>query len=122
MERYLGRRFGGEPQGLLRYLPQRSDRGLRGEGMIAITRLRPLLWILLAEEERHVTVPPFRFAGGFNLEAAEAICTGDRVGLHAVLDLLKNLADKRIVVAERLNGDIRYLLLQTIRQYGLERL
>ncbi len=77
---------------------------------------------LLSVEERTLLRRLGVFAGGFNLEAAEAICTDDGVEVVAILDLLTNLVDKSLVVAEGLNGDIRYRLLETVRQYGLERL
>jgi len=77
---------------------------------------------LLSEEERTLLRRLAVFAGGFNFEAVEAICTGDGVEVFAILDLLTSLVDKSLVVAEGLNGDIRYRLLETIRQYGLEKL
>ena len=77
---------------------------------------------LLSEEERTLLRRLAVFAGGFNFEAVEAICTGDGVEMFAILDLLTSLVDKSLVVAEGLNGDIRYRLLETIRQYGLEKL
>ena len=77
---------------------------------------------LLSEEERTVLRRLAVFAGGFSFEAAEAICADGGVEVFAVLDLLTNLVDKSLVAAEGLNGDIRYRLLETIRQYGLEKL
>ena len=77
---------------------------------------------LLPEEERTLLRRLSAFAGGFTLEAAEAVCGGDGVDEYAVLDLLTNLVDKSLVVAEGLNGDMRYLFLETIRQYGWEKL
>lgn len=77
---------------------------------------------LLAETERVLLRRLAVFAGGSTLEAAEAVCAGDDVAADDVLDLLANLVDKSLVVAEGLNGDVRYRLLETIRQYGRERL
>jgi predicted ATPase/class 3 adenylate cyclase len=77
---------------------------------------------LLSDKERTLLRRLSVFAGGFNLEAGEAICAGDGLEKDAILDLLTNLVDKSLVVAEGLNGDIRYLLLETVRQYGLEKL
>lgn len=57
------------------------------------------------------------FAGGFELEAAEAICTADTVDAFEVMDLLGSLVDKSLVVADRTPGSVRYRLLETIRQY-----
>jgi DNA-binding CsgD family transcriptional regulator len=63
------------------------------------------------------------FAGGFDLEAAEDVCGGDGVERREVLDLTAALIDKSILV--RAPGDqiqARYRLLETVRQYGQERL
>jgi predicted ATPase/class 3 adenylate cyclase len=56
-------------------------------------------------------------AGGWSIEAAEAICDG-----LPALDALVELVNKSLVVAEEGLGEARYRLLETIRQYGLERL
>ena len=70
------------------------------------------------------------FAGGWTLEAAEAVC-GDEDDLATdgamieradVLSLLLGLVDRSLVVAEELTGEERYRLLETIRQYALEKL
>jgi predicted ATPase/transcriptional regulator with XRE-family HTH domain len=61
------------------------------------------------------------FAGGFSLEEVEAICDEECDG--NVLDLLTQLVNKSLVVADRVSGErTRYTLHETIRQYGLERL
>jgi hypothetical protein len=65
------------------------------------------------------------FAGGFSLEAVEAVCAGDGTGVidpADVLDLLTKLVDKSLVTTEVLEHDLRYRMLETIRQYGRERL
>ena len=77
---------------------------------------------LLTEEERILLRRVAAFAGGFSLEASEAVCAGGRVESDAVLDLIASLVDKSLIVAEGLNGDMRYLLLETIRHYSLEKL
>jgi DDE superfamily endonuclease len=59
------------------------------------------------------------------LEAAEAVGAGDGIGQHDVLDLLSKLVDKSLVVAEASQGEegaLRYRMLETLRQYGQERL
>src|SRR6516165_5771114 len=77
---------------------------------------------MLSEPERgglrHVAV----FASGFALEAAEAVSEGDGVDASEVLDLVVRLVDKSLVVAEEQGGKVRYRLLETVRQYGRERL
>ncbi len=57
------------------------------------------------------------FVGGFELEAAEAICETEGVDSFDVADLLRSLVDKSLVVADREAGSVRYRLLETIRQY-----
>ncbi len=62
------------------------------------------------------------FAGGCTLEAVEAVCAFDAgdgsFSHHEVADLLSELIDKSLV----LRDDQRYRLLETIRQYGAEKL
>jgi non-specific serine/threonine protein kinase len=84
------------------------------------------------------------FAGGFTLEAAEAICEGkadlaasaSEIGAPPapaqtvfrqessleVLDLVNALVNKSLVQVERSGGEVRYRLLETMRQYARERL
>jgi predicted ATPase len=62
------------------------------------------------------------FAGGFDLRAAEAVCGFDPIDELDVLDLLGSLVDKSMVVAEHGVAGSRYRLLETMRQFGEERL
>jgi predicted ATPase len=64
------------------------------------------------------------FAGGWTLEAAEAVCAGDGVAAGDVFDLLGHLIDKSLVQVDRLaaTGGAWYRLLETIRQYALSKL
>ncbi|MPY78855.1 MAG: LuxR family transcriptional regulator [Actinophytocola sp.] len=62
------------------------------------------------------------FSGGFDLAAAEAVCSDDTIPEADVVALLAALVDKSIVIADHQDGRLRYRLLETIRQYGLERL
>jgi predicted ATPase/DNA-binding CsgD family transcriptional regulator len=63
------------------------------------------------------------FAGGWTLEAAEAVGSGDGIAPAAVLDLLTGLVDKSLVQAEpQADGTTRYRLLETVRQYAEEKL
>jgi non-specific serine/threonine protein kinase len=97
-------------------------------------------YALLAEPERALFRRLSVFAGGFGLEAAEAMCSevsgvgsqvsGEGTGRtdtryltpNTVLDLLTQLVDKSLVLVEEGTGEARYRLLETIRQYGWERL
>ncbi len=62
------------------------------------------------------------FAGGFSLEAVEAVCADELVDSREILDLLQHLIDKSTVVSEDHGEAVRYRLLETVRQYGQERL
>lgn len=62
------------------------------------------------------------FAGGFDLAAAEAVCAGDDLDTYDIIDLLGDLVDKSMVIASRTDLGTRYRLLETLRQYGEERL
>jgi predicted ATPase/class 3 adenylate cyclase len=77
---------------------------------------------LLHEPERETLRRLSVFAGGFELEAAEAICADGGVDAFDVLDLLGSLVDKSLVVADRTPGSVRYRLLDTIRQYAAQEL
>jgi predicted ATPase/class 3 adenylate cyclase len=77
---------------------------------------------LLSEIERGLLRRLSVFAGGWTLEAAEGICTGQGVEASNVLDLLTHLVDKSLVVVERPEGEARYHMLETVRQYSVNRL
>ncbi len=77
---------------------------------------------LLAEKEQMLLRRMSVFAGGFTLEALEAVCSGDFIETHEVLGLLAQLVDKSLVTADPQNGSGRYRLLETVRQYGQEKL
>ena len=62
------------------------------------------------------------FAGGFDLDAAVAVCGGDGVQRYQVLDQLTLLVDKSLVLADNIADRARYRTLETIREYGLEKL
>src|SRR5262249_10230521 len=77
---------------------------------------------LMREPERVLLRRLAVFAGGCTLEAVEAICTGDGLEPAAVLDVLSQLVDHSVVVAEEGLVGMRYRLLETIREYGSEQL
>jgi non-specific serine/threonine protein kinase len=78
---------------------------------------------LLTELEKVLLQRLSVFAGGWTLEAAEAVCGGEGIEPAEVLDLLGRLVDKSLVQAERdPNGIARYRLLETLREYAGERL
>ena len=77
---------------------------------------------LLDEWQQRLLVRLAVFAGGCIRDAAEAICAGAPIEARAVLGLLTDLVARSLVVAERGGVDTRYRLLETIREYGEERL
>ena len=77
---------------------------------------------LLPDEERALLRRLSVFAGGFSLEAAESVCVGVDLERDGVLDLLSHLVDKSLVTAQEESGEARYRLLETVRQYGSEKL
>ncbi|WP_037885638.1 winged helix-turn-helix domain-containing protein [Streptomyces sp. NRRL S-646] len=62
------------------------------------------------------------FAGGFSLEAAEGVCCGEGIAEAEVLDLLDRLVAQSVVLTCKADGQRRYRLLASIREYGRERL
>ncbi|MGW0565968.1 BTAD domain-containing putative transcriptional regulator [Streptomyces tauricus] len=74
-------------------------------------------WDLLDEPERTVLREVSVFAGGWDLEAAEAVCSGP------VAELVGALVDKSLIVATpgRRGGGMRYRMLETIHEYAVER-
>jgi predicted ATPase/DNA-binding winged helix-turn-helix (wHTH) protein len=76
---------------------------------------------LLAETERAVLRRLSIFPGNFTLEAASSVASDDSIDEFAVIDLLSQLIDRSLVVADTGNG-ARYRLLETTRAYALEKL
>jgi predicted ATPase/transcriptional regulator with XRE-family HTH domain len=68
------------------------------------------------------------FAGGFSLQAAEAVCGWDVAGEGRVLETLASLVDNSLLVSRAEgNADLggaepRFMMLETIREYASERL
>jgi predicted ATPase len=77
---------------------------------------------LLDEPERVLLRRLGVFAGGFELGAVEAMVTDNSVARLEVVSLVDRLVDKSLLVAETAGDLTRYRLLETIRDYGLERL
>jgi non-specific serine/threonine protein kinase len=61
-------------------------------------------------------------AGGWSLEAAEAICAGEELASVDVLDVLTQLVGKSLVMVVEEGGEARYRLLEPVRQYAQQRL
>ncbi len=79
-------------------------------------------YALLSEKEQKVLQRLSVFSGGATLEAVEFVCAGDRVEADEVRDTLSHLVDKSLTVADQRSGEMRYVLLETIRQYAWEKL
>ena len=112
-------------------LARRLDRRFRlltGGERVAIERHQTLRatidwsYDLLRDPEKRLLARLSVFAGGCTLEAAEAVCGGDPIEVDGVLELLVVLVARSLVVADDGGPDTRYRLLETIRQYGEERL
>jgi predicted ATPase/DNA-binding CsgD family transcriptional regulator len=99
-------------------------RGPRGAVPRQQTLAASIEWshALLGEADRIILRRLAVFAGGFGLEAARAVALGGAVTRDDVLDALGRLVDKSLVVAEERDGEARYRLLETIRQYAADRL
>ena len=78
---------------------------------------------LLFDDERQLFARLSVFTGGCGLEAVESVCADEALDRGDVLDLVSRLVDKSLVVAEfDESGDVRYSQLQTLWEYGRERL
>ncbi|HET7667853.1 MAG TPA: LuxR family transcriptional regulator, partial [Mycobacterium sp.] len=77
---------------------------------------------LLTDSERVLFRRLSVFVGGFDLDAARAVAAGADIEGFQVLDQLGPLVDKSLVVADSSGGASRYRLLDTVRQYGAEKL
>lgn len=62
------------------------------------------------------------FTGSFDLDAAEAVCAGDGIATSAVADLIDGLVAKSVLLRCPGGQRARYRLLDTVREYGQQRL
>jgi len=62
------------------------------------------------------------FAGGWTLEAAEAVCAGEGLASDEVLDVLSGLVAKSLVLTEQHVEEVRYRFLESLREYAVEKL
>jgi predicted ATPase/class 3 adenylate cyclase len=83
---------------------------------------------LLSQPERILLMRLSVFAGSWTLDAAEQVCSDEGEAQEAIraediLDLLGELADKSLVLpAQEAGREMRYAMLETIRQYAHEKL
>lgn len=77
---------------------------------------------LLSSEESCLFRRLSVFAGGWTLEAAEAVCSDGDIQARQVLDLLSRLVDKSLVIMQVQRDAARYYFLETIRVYAHDKL
>lgn len=77
---------------------------------------------LLNEREQMLLARLSVFSDGWTLEAAETVCADECIDRWAVLDLLTELLEKSLLIAEDRPAGARYRMLETLRQYARERL
>jgi predicted ATPase len=77
---------------------------------------------LCSEAERRLLARLAVFAGGCTDEAAEVVCGTDPLSVGAIFELLAGLVAKSLVVAQPQGPATRYRLLETIREFGEDRL
>ena len=117
------------PEALLARLDRRLHL-LTGGGLDRPTRHQTLRaavgssYDLLEAPERALFRRLAVFAGGASLEGAIAVCSGDDLADGTLLDALEALAASSLVRVEAPpgQGDVRYTMLETIREYAAERL
>jgi len=101
---------------------------LTGGARTAVRRQQTLLasvdWshALLTQSEQVLFRRLAAFLSGFDFHAAQAVAGSSEVERYQVLDQLTLLVDKSLVVADDSDGRTRYRLLETVRQYALEKL
>jgi non-specific serine/threonine protein kinase len=110
---------------------ERLDRRLRlivGDGASAFHGQRTV-WaaiesslVSLKEQERLLLCRLSVFAGGWTLEAAEEVCSGEGIERDSIQDALTGLIAKSLVMMTERGDRSRYRMLEPIRQYCLERL
>jgi len=77
---------------------------------------------LLTQQEQTLSNRAGIFAGGFSLNAAMSVCSGEGIDEADVLDLLASVTDKSLVAADTFGAQERYRLLESTRAYALEKL
>jgi predicted ATPase len=77
---------------------------------------------LLTDEDRQLFARLAIFSGGFDLEAAGAVCVGGPIAPDQILDGIQDLVDKSLLAVEPKTGASRFRMLDFVRQYASERL
>jgi predicted ATPase len=114
------------PQALLARLSHRLEvltGGARDLPTRQQTLRNTLQWSydLLTPEEQHLFRWLSIFVGGCTLEAAEVVCQADGEQTTSVLEGIASLLDKNLVQqTEQEGGEPRFIMLETLREFGLE--
>jgi predicted ATPase/DNA-binding XRE family transcriptional regulator len=101
------------------------SRGNRGGPARQQTMQSAIAWSydLLTPSERALFRRLAIFAGGWRLEAAEAVCAGDGLDVEQIVDVLASLVEKSLVVAADDDGQrVRYGFLESTRAFAFEQL
>jgi predicted ATPase/DNA-binding CsgD family transcriptional regulator len=77
---------------------------------------------LLTGRERQLFAWLSVFSGGFDLDAATAVCAESTIAAGQILDEIQGLVDKSLLAVERRAGATRFGMLDFVRQYASERL
>ena len=77
---------------------------------------------LLTDKEKLLFQQIAVFIGPFTLQAVEDACSIKGADALEILDLLQRLVDKSIVITNERYGETYYRLLETLRQYGRDKL
>ena len=97
-----------------------SERSREGERHGSLQRVVDWSYDLLDDEARRLFCRLSVFSGAFDAEAAHLVCGGDDE--FATMDVVASLVDKSLVVAAPRGARTSYRLLETMRQYGADRL
>ncbi|WP_125727518.1 tetratricopeptide repeat protein [Kibdelosporangium aridum] len=95
---------------------------------IAVPRVQTLRaaidwsFALCSHDEQRLWARASVLADGFDLDAAEAVCSGQDIARDDVVDLVAGLVDKSILTRTSHDTPARYRMLEVIRQYGQEQL
>ena len=112
-------------------LLSRLDQALSAVGARDLPQRQRTMWAtldwsheLLSEEERVLFRRLSVFIGGFSLEAAEAVGASGRIFAKNVLEILGQLVEQSLVVAQpdQKGSGVRYGMLEPVMQYALEKL
>lgn len=116
------------PEALLKRLEQSFD--VLGEGTRDLPERQRTLhsaidWSygLLGDDEKRMLRRLSVFVGGWTFEAADAVCNTPDEGRINILDGLERLIDLNLIKpAREVKGDLRFGILETIREFSMQRL